>query len=453
VRTRVLFTVLVAATVGCIDPTSILLVVDGDLEPGVELDALAVYVSIEGTEVWSMTHRLSAQDQFPQTLRVVPGSRISRAFDLEVTARLDGGDVVTAVRSCSFVEHRQVEERVCLWRRCAGSPHQSCLEGRCEVGDGDADADGDVEDGDVDRDADLDADGDHDAGDTRAPVTTAAPVGATRSCPVDVVLTADEPGCTTHFTSDGSDPRTSSTASSYSGPITVEETTTLRFYSVDPAGNREAARTEVYERADPGTVLRSYAIPGSGQIYGVAFDGTSLWISDWDTNVVSEMDPHTGDVLGSFPVGSPDGISGLAWDGSTLWINTTGRTVHQYTTDGTELGSCDTGVSSLMGATFAGDRFAFSSDSQSLANEMDVTSCEIVDSFPVAWGDDGLTWDGEAYWSTDWSGDVIYRLSPVDRSIERTIPAPGHNPAGLQWDGTYLWCCSWADQLIYQIVP
>ncbi len=42
---------------------------------------------------------------------------------------------------------------------------------------------------------------------------------------------------TTYYTTDGTDPRTSSTRITYTEPITINKTTTLRYVAVDPAGN------------------------------------------------------------------------------------------------------------------------------------------------------------------------------------------------------------------------
>ncbi len=79
--------------------------------------------------------------------------------------------------------------------------------------------------------------------DTTAPVTSASPAGGSYNGPVTVMLTANEPA-STFYTVDGSAPTTQSLA--YAGPITISATTTLRFFSVDSAGNAEATRTEVY---------------------------------------------------------------------------------------------------------------------------------------------------------------------------------------------------------------
>jgi FtsP/CotA-like multicopper oxidase with cupredoxin domain len=81
--------------------------------------------------------------------------------------------------------------------------------------------------------------------DTIAPVTTASPVAGVYSAPpVSVILSANEPATepvTIYYTTDGSTPTTSS--SIYSGPITVLATTTIKYFTVDAAGNVEIVKT------------------------------------------------------------------------------------------------------------------------------------------------------------------------------------------------------------------
>ncbi|NOV01186.1 extracellular catalytic domain type 1 short-chain-length polyhydroxyalkanoate depolymerase [Paenibacillus planticolens] len=80
-------------------------------------------------------------------------------------------------------------------------------------------------------------------GDTTPPVTSASPAGSTFNAPVTVTLSANE-SATTYYTLDGSTPTTSSTI--YSGPITINASATLKYFSVDTAGNVETIRSQTY---------------------------------------------------------------------------------------------------------------------------------------------------------------------------------------------------------------
>ncbi|MDY7227735.1 chitobiase/beta-hexosaminidase C-terminal domain-containing protein [Hyalangium rubrum] len=84
--------------------------------------------------------------------------------------------------------------------------------------------------------------------DATAPTTRATPAGGTFSAPVTVELTCADPGgsgCSaTHYTTDGATPTRSSPR--YSAPLSLAANTTLKFFSVDVAGNAEAVKTETY---------------------------------------------------------------------------------------------------------------------------------------------------------------------------------------------------------------
>jgi|GEM_PF-1197822 len=84
--------------------------------------------------------------------------------------------------------------------------------------------------------------------DTAAPTTTATPAGGTYRTRQSITLACTDTGASgcsaTYYTLDGSTPTTGS--SRYTGAITLVANTTLKFFSVDTAGNEEAARTETY---------------------------------------------------------------------------------------------------------------------------------------------------------------------------------------------------------------
>ncbi|MBR5774325.1 MAG: PHB depolymerase family esterase, partial [Clostridia bacterium] len=76
-----------------------------------------------------------------------------------------------------------------------------------------------------------------------APVTSALPEGGTYETSVTVSLSANE-SATIYYTTDGSVPTKSSAI--YTSPLTLTKTTTLKFFSIDEAGNAENVKTETY---------------------------------------------------------------------------------------------------------------------------------------------------------------------------------------------------------------
>jgi concanavalin A-like lectin/glucanase superfamily protein/chitobiase/beta-hexosaminidase-like protein/calcineurin-like phosphoesterase family protein len=93
------------------------------------------------------------------------------------------------------------------------------------------------------------------APDTTPPTTTIACNGGPCAsgwygAPVTVSLSATDSGsgvARTAYTTDCSDPATSSTAVTYSGPFTVSSSTTVRYFSTDTAGNAEATQSQAIQ--------------------------------------------------------------------------------------------------------------------------------------------------------------------------------------------------------------
>jgi Chitobiase/beta-hexosaminidase C-terminal domain/Bacterial Ig-like domain len=83
--------------------------------------------------------------------------------------------------------------------------------------------------------------------DTAAPTVAASPAGGSYATAQSVTLTAtDVTAVTITYTTDGSSPLTSATKRTYTGPITVAATTTLRYVAVDAAGNQSPITSQAY---------------------------------------------------------------------------------------------------------------------------------------------------------------------------------------------------------------
>jgi len=104
--------------------------------------------------------------------------------------------------------------------------------------------------------------------DSTAPTTTASPAGGTYTSSQNITLTCDDgtgSGCaTTYYTTNGSTPTTGSTV--YAAAISITANTTLKFFSVDSAGNNESVKTEIYTINIPGdtTAPTTTASPAGG---------------------------------------------------------------------------------------------------------------------------------------------------------------------------------------------
>jgi DNA-binding beta-propeller fold protein YncE len=158
---------------------------------------------------------------------------------------------------------------------------------------------------------------------------------------------------------------------------------------------------------------------------GIAFDGSDLWMIDYQTpKALLRLDLDTAVTLGSFPWPGA-APTGLTWDGTRLWVaDAVSDTI--YTVD------ISTGART--------SRFRTPGRVSSNPNPS------------------GLAWDGEALWVVDSSRDRLYRVSAAtgDSLLSFAVPSdgvPNPNPWGLAWDGSTLWLSDVASDLIYQIDP
>ena len=134
--------------------------------------------------------------------------------------------------------------------------------------------------------------------DNTAPTTTADPAPGFYNADFDVTLTADEPADIT-YTTDGSDPKTSGTATTEVSPATISITTeglhSIKFFATDAAGNEETTNTlEVtLDKTDPVTTPSLAA-----GTYGTA-QTVTLGVTD------ANPDKTYYDLMTSDPEGSP----------------------------------------------------------------------------------------------------------------------------------------------------
>ncbi|TXK85202.1 PHB depolymerase family esterase [Paenibacillus sp. N3.4] len=126
--------------------------------------------------------------------------------------------------------------------------------------------------------------------DTTPPITTASPAGGTFSSPVSVTLSSNK-SATTYYTLDGSTPNTSSTK--YSSAIAISNTTTLKYFSVDTAGNVEAVHSQTYTISTGGN-SSTYTSIGieDGFVGQLLADGLSTSIHKMGDKGMSNIDTY-----------------------------------------------------------------------------------------------------------------------------------------------------------------
>lgn len=148
-----------------------------------------------------------------------------------------------------------------------------------------------------------------------------------------------------------------------------------------------------------GEVLREVAAP-CHRPEGIASDGEHLYIADYETNTVFVFDPDEELTVHAYPApeGSP---KGLAFGGGSLWLLDDGEdTIYEMVpADGT-----------ILNYYKAPHR-----------------ACR------------GLAHDGKYLWVTDRVLDEVYAVRPSDGEVIFLAKSPGHFPVGLAFGDGELW--------------
>ena len=135
--------------------------------------------------------------------------------------------------------------------------------------------------------------------DMTKPITTPSKSGGTYFDSLSVALTASE-ATTVYYTLNGTTPTKQSSV--YGSPIALSRSTTVKYFSVDNAGNEEQVRTETYQLTHNLAVSRSGTGAGTvtSQPAGIDCGATCTSTYAEDTAVTLTATPATGSTFNSW---------------------------------------------------------------------------------------------------------------------------------------------------------
>ena len=174
-----------------------------------------------------------------------------------------------------------------------------------------------------------------------------------------------------------------------------------------------------------------------------------IFHGDRNTTVIYRHDGFSSTILASFS--PPDTPYSLVWANKDLYAGSQLKFWHFDGFSSTLLETIDTPGSDNEGMTWDGEHFYSCDDGNNRIYKHDGFSTTILQSISSpSTGPRGVTWDGNNLIYCDTVSDKIYKLDGFSTTILASFDAPSTAVAGLTWDGEHLYSCDFSTNRIYQ---
>jgi YVTN family beta-propeller protein len=187
--------------------------------------------------------------------------------------------------------------------------------------------------------------------------------------------------------------------------------------------------------ASTGALVGNYPV-GAGP-FEAAFDGTNIWVTNFSGNTVTELLASSGAVVGSYPVGIQPG--GVAFDGTNIWVANYGsNTVTKLSaSNGSVLGTYSVG-SNPFSLAFDGTNIWVANQGTTTVTALLASTGTLVGTYPVGPYPIGLAFDGTNIWAANSGATTVTKLLASNGTVVGTYSVGGV-PGGLAFDGTNIW--------------
>ena len=217
--------------------------------------------------------------------------------------------------------------------------------------------------------------------------------------------------------------------------------------SITPSGNTltiSSSSTSPQVNAQQIAMLRWYGVnttnsnfPVGNKPIGLAFDGSSMWVANLNSDNVMKLRASDGEILGTFAVGSQP--AEIAFDGANVWVtNHNGSSVSKLQArDGATLGTFTVGANPF-GIAFDGTNIWVANSSSGSVMKLRANDGVNVGTFPIGGSPNGVAFDGTNIWVTNHTGNNVWKLNASDGSVLGNFTA-GSNGYGIAFDGANMW--------------
>jgi streptogramin lyase len=204
-----------------------------------------------------------------------------------------------------------------------------------------------------------------------------------------------------------------------------------------PPGPAIVASPSAAEGVDPG-ILAEIAVEGSPCFLAEAAD--RVWVTSFDGNELTEIDPSTNEVVDAYPM--PDGPCGMVVDHGILWIESpdAGALV-RFDPERREVLDRIRFPGGVFGLASAPSGLWGLSDRDDVVVQLDPGTGRVVGRVEVEGPVAGLTVRDDEIWTIS-GREAIVRIDPATHRIVERFVLESYEPEGLAIDGNTIWVSS-----------
>ncbi|RPJ37105.1 MAG: hypothetical protein EHM35_06970, partial [Planctomycetaceae bacterium] len=246
----------------------------------------------------------------------------------------------------------------------------------------------------------------------------------------------------------------SSTVPTGTAPLEVASTTLVPNFNAEMVGGKKLVDLDSryinsvnpVPTAQQIATLRWYQVRSgdltvavSSYPYGLAFDGTSIWVTNGLTNNVMKLDPATGAILGTYAVGAGAGPKALAFDGASVWVaNSNSNSVRKINPATGAVGTPITVGAYPSALAFDGTSVWVANSGSNSVQKIDPATGTAGTPIAVGTGPSALAFDGRNIWVANRCGNSVQKIDPATGVAGAPI-AVGTGPSALAFDGSMFW--------------
>lgn len=180
-------------------------------------------------------------------------------------------------------------------------------------------------------------------------------------------------------------------------------------------------------------------IPVQGSPCFLAEAAGRVWVTSFDGNELTEIDPTTNEVVGAY--GMPDGPCGMVVDHGTLWIESSDATIVRFDPERREVIDRLRVDGGVFGLASTPSGLWGLSGRDDVVIQLDPRSGRVVGRVEVEGPLAGLAVHDDAIWTIS-GREAIVRIDPATHRIVERFVVEAYEPEGLAIDGDTLWVSS-----------